>query len=66
MNNFLPDTYVKITLIKKVAIDKLGRDCILVNFAEDMMFLMEEEVRAHDSGFRLNGFRLRFQSHGLG
>jgi hypothetical protein len=33
---------------------------------ENMLFLVEEEVRAHDIGFRLSGFRLRFQSHGLG
>jgi len=33
-----------------------------------MMFLVEEEVRAHDSGcgFRLSGFRLHIQGHGLG
>ena len=30
------------------------------------MFLVEEEVRAHDSGFRLSGFRLHVQGHGLG
>jgi hypothetical protein len=29
-----------------------------------VLFLVEDEVRAH--GFRLIGFRLRFQSHGFG
>ena len=31
---------------------------------ENVLFLVEDEVRAH--GFRLIGFRLRFQSHGFG
>ena len=38
-----------------------------MNFAdENMMFLVEEEIRAHDNGFRLGGFRLRVRSHRLG
>jgi len=41
---------------QKVSGQEFGRDCILVFFAdENMLFLVEEEVRAHDRGFRLTG-----------
>jgi hypothetical protein len=52
---------------QKVSGQEFGRDCILVFFAdENIMFLVEEEVRAHDDGFRLDGFRLSIQGQGHG
>ena len=33
---------------------------------KNMLFLVEEEVRTHDSGFKLSGFRLGVQGHGCG
>ena len=65
--DLVPYVYVQVMLFKKVTCQKFRWDCVLMNFAdENMMFLIEEEVCAHDNGFRLSRFRLNVQSHGLG